>query len=199
MNKRPRLIVIAGPNGSGKSTLTAHLMKNGMDFGVYINPDDIAKTLTGNDYENVRKAQRIAEAKRFELLEAGISHSFESVMSHPSKVKYIVTAKNKGFYTILVFVGINDPQINIARVSARVAEGGHGVPQEKIVARYKRTMEMLFDASMEADEALVFDNTDPQKGLRLAAKVEGKKLIKYDPQFPWVRKYLVSKIEGGNP
>jgi len=51
MNKRPRLIVIAGPNGSGKSTLTARLMKSDMDFGVYINPDDIAKTLTGNDYE----------------------------------------------------------------------------------------------------------------------------------------------------
>ncbi len=43
MNKRPRLIVIAGPNGSGKSTLTSQLMKNGMDFGIYINPDEIAK------------------------------------------------------------------------------------------------------------------------------------------------------------
>jgi len=194
MNKRPRLIVIAGPNGSGKSTLTSQLMKSGMDFGVYINPDEIAKTLSGNDYENVRKAQKVAEEKRFELLNAGISHSFESVMSHPSKIEYIVAAKNKGFHTILLFVGINDPKINVARVSARVAEGGHGVPQEKIVERYKRTMEMLFDASMEVDEALVFDNTDPQKGLRLAAKVEGKKLINYDPQFPWVRKYLVSKI-----
>lgn len=196
MNKRPRLIVIAGPNGSGKSTLTSQFMKNGMDFGVYINPDEIAKTLTGNDYENVRKAQKVAEEKRFELLEAGISHSFESVMSHPSKIEYIVAAKNQGFHTILLFVGINDPKINIARVSARVAEGGHGVPQEKIVERYKRTMEMLFDASMEVDEALVFDNTDPQKGLRLAAKVEGKKLINYDPQFPWVKKYLVRKING---
>ena len=197
MNKRPRLIVIAGPNGSGKSTLTRHLMDAGMDFGVYINPDEIAKTLSGSDYENVRKAQKIAEEKRFELLEANISHSFETVMSHPSKIDYIVTARNKGFYTVLVFVGINDPKINVARVSGRVQEGGHGVPQEKIVERYKRTMEMLFEATMAVDEALVFDNTDPQKGLRLAAKVKGKELIKYDTQFPWVKKQLVSRFDLG--
>jgi len=193
MNKRPKLILIAGPNGSGKSTLTRMMKEKGMDFGVYVNPDDIAKHLSGNDIQNALEAQKMAEEKRGELLEKGISHSFESVMSHRSKIEYLVTAKNKGFYTILLFVGIDDPKINVARVSARVAEGGHGVPQEKIVERYKRTMEMLFDATMEVDEALVFDNTDPNKGMRLAAKVEGKKLINFDPQFPWVQKYLISK------
>lgn len=195
MNKRPRLILIAGPNGSGKSTLTRMMKDQGMEFGIYVNPDDIAKTLTGSDLQNALKAQKMAEERRFELLNQGISHSFESVMSHPSKIDYIVTAKNKGFYTVLLFVGLNDPKTNVARVSARVAEGGHGVPQEKIVARYKRTMELLFDATMEVDEALVFDNTNSNKGLRLAAKVKGKKLVNFDPQFPWVQKYLVSKYD----
>lgn len=165
-----------------------------MDFGVYINPDDIAKHLDGNDLENARKAQRIAEKKRLELLEQGISHSFESVMSHPSKIEYLVTARNKGFHVVLIFVGINDPKINVARVSDRVKKGGHDVPTDKIIERYKRTMEMLFDATMEADEALVFDNTDRLKGLQLAAKVKGKQLVKYDPKFPWVNKYLASKF-----
>ena len=164
MNKRPKLILIAGPNGSGKSTLTRTLQNQGMDFGIYINPDEIAKLLTGSDLQNAKQAQKIAETQRNELLEKGIAHSFESVMSHPSKIQYLITARNKGFYTILLFVGINDPKINVARVSARVAQGGHGVPQEKIVERYKRTMELLFNATMEVDEALIFDNTDPQKG-----------------------------------
>lgn len=193
-DKRPKLILIAGPNGSGKSTLTRTLGDAGMDFGVYINPDDIAKHLDGNDLENARKAQRIAEKKRLELLEQGISHSFESVMSHPSKIEYLVTARNKGFHVVLIFVGINDPKINVARVSDRVKKGGHDVPTDKIIERYKRTMEMLFDATMEADEALVFDNTDRLKGLQLAAKVKGKQLVKYDPKFPWVNKYLASKF-----
>lgn len=40
---RPVLTVIAGPNGSGKSTLIEHLMRQGVDFGTYINADDIAR------------------------------------------------------------------------------------------------------------------------------------------------------------
>ena len=54
---------------------------------------------------------------------------------------------------------------------------------------------ILFGATMAVGAALVFDNTDPQKGLRLAAKVKGKELIKYDTQFPWVKKHLVSRLD----
>ena len=39
--------MIAGPNGSGKTTLTQYLAAAGVNFGNYINPDDIAKTLVG--------------------------------------------------------------------------------------------------------------------------------------------------------
>lgn len=194
-NKRPKLIVIAGPNGSGKSTLTETLKLDGVEFGIYINADEIAKTLDGNDLQNAMKAQKLAEEKRFELLSEGISHSFETVMSHPSKIDYIVTAKNKGFHVVLLFVGIDDPNINVARVKDRVKHGGHDVPTDKIVSRYKRTMELLFNAAIEADEALIFDNSNKQKGLQLAAQVKGKKLITYDPQFPWVKKYLVEKFQ----
>ncbi len=193
-NKRPQLIVIAGPNGSGKSTLTEKFKKAGMDFGIYINPDEIAKTLDGNDLQNAKSAQKIAREKQSELLTAGISHSFETVMSHNSKIEYIVTARNKGFHVVLIFVGVNDPKINVSRVSDRVQKGGHDVPIDKIVSRYKRTMELLFDAAMEADEALIFDNSNRGKGLQLAAEIKGKKLINYDPQFPWVKKYLVEKF-----
>ncbi|WP_086933353.1 zeta toxin family protein [Agarilytica rhodophyticola] len=68
MNKRPRLILIAGPNGSGKSTLTRMMKSQGMDFGIYVNPDDIAETLTGSDLQNAFKAQKMAEEQRFDLL-----------------------------------------------------------------------------------------------------------------------------------
>lgn len=45
----PRLRMIAGPNGSGKSTLTDDLRKNyPLNFGFYINADDIEKTLKQN-------------------------------------------------------------------------------------------------------------------------------------------------------
>ena len=43
--------------------------------------------------------------------------------------------------------------INIARVAQRVAQGGHDVPRDRIVARYHRTMALLPDAIVAADWA----------------------------------------------
>ena len=63
----PKLVLIAGPNGSGKSTITRKLMASGADFGVYINPDEIARQLDGNDMLNARRAQELAEEQRNEL------------------------------------------------------------------------------------------------------------------------------------
>lgn len=193
---KPKVILIAGPNGSGKSTLTNMFMEKGMDFGEYVNPDEIAKEIGGDYDAAVREAQRIAESRRNELLNSGVSHSFESVMSHPSKIEYLVTAKTKGFEVLLLFVGINDPLVNVKRVADRVAKGGHAVPEGKIVERYKRTMEMLYQAAITADRALIFDNTDSSVGLTPAAEIDGGKLVNWNPRFPWIRKYLVNKFEG---
>ncbi|MDP5210682.1 hypothetical protein, partial [Microbulbifer sp. 2205BS26-8] len=77
-------------------------------------------------------------------------------MSHPSKIEYMVQAKADGFDVMLLFVGINDPKKNVARVADRVKKGGHPVPVDKIISRYKRTMDMLFDAAMTANHALIF-------------------------------------------
>jgi predicted ABC-type ATPase len=194
MNSKPKMILIAGPNGSGKSTLTKHLKDKGMDFGEYVNPDDIALTLSGDDLQIMRKAQEIAATKRENLLDRGISHSFESVMSHPSKIEYMVAAKKAGFYVILLFVGIDDPLINVQRVANRVSKGGHDVPKDKIISRYNRTMEMLFEAATSADEALIFDNTDSDKGIQFSAKVKNGSLELHEPTAPWISKFLVRKF-----
>ena len=39
-----RVRIVAGPNGSGKTTIINHL-KNKISFGVYVNADEIEKTL----------------------------------------------------------------------------------------------------------------------------------------------------------
>ena len=60
-NSTLRLRVFAGPNGSGKSTVIQHIRNyktrnRNIDFGIYINADDIAQklrdaTFTFNDFE----------------------------------------------------------------------------------------------------------------------------------------------------
>lgn len=157
--------MVAGPNGSGKTTLTRMLMAAGVDLGIYVNPDDIAANLEGAYDERVREAQRVADATRAACIAAGRSFSFETVMSHPSKLDVLRLAKEAGFRIEMFFVGIDDPQVNVTRVGIRVAQGGHDVPAERVVARWHRTMGQVADAIRLCDRALVYDNTeadDPQ-------------------------------------
>ncbi len=156
----PILTMVAGPNGSGKTTLTRMLMAAGVDLGIYVNPDDIAATLDGPYDGRVREAQRIADATRTACIAASRSFSFETVMSHPSKLDVLRLAREAGFRVEMFFVGIDDPQVNVTRVGIRVAQGGHDVPPERVVARWHRTMAQVADAIRLCDRALVYDNTE---------------------------------------
>jgi predicted ABC-type ATPase len=56
--------MIAGPNGSGKTSLTRWLRQHDIEFGEYINPDDIASDLYGTYDARVAEAQIVAAAVR---------------------------------------------------------------------------------------------------------------------------------------
>ena len=156
---QPVLIVVAGPNGSGKTTLTNTIRSTGIDFGSYINPDDIAAELDGPYADRVRRAQSIADERRAYCVKNRDSFSFESVMSHPSKLDVMRAARDAGVNVILYFVATDDPQINVTRVANRVARGGHDVPEDRIIARYARTLNLLPAAVRLAHRSYLFDNS----------------------------------------
>lgn len=100
---------------------------------------------------------------RQKLLEAGVSFTFETVMSHRSKVDFLKLAQEKGFRTYLYYVATEDPEINVSRVETRVSEGGHNVSREKIIERYRRSLDLLADAVQYANRAYIFDNSSAEK------------------------------------
>ena len=156
---QPFVLMVAGPNGAGKTTLTQWMRARGIDFAAYINPDDIARELEGSYKSRVAAAQEIADRRRDECIAAKRSFSFETVMSHPSKIDVLRRAKAAGYLVHLYFVGTEDPTTNIDRVAIRVAEGGHDVPRDRIVARWQRSMGLLREAIDASDTAFVFDNS----------------------------------------
>jgi predicted ABC-type ATPase len=157
---KPILTMIAGPNGSGKSTLTKHLIARGVDLGRYINADEIDAALPGPPgEERSRRAQGLADEARRECLEQGISFAFETVMSHPSKIEVLHEARRRGYFVVIFFVALEHPRLNVERVRQRVALGGHPVPEDRIVARYDRTMALLPEALTVCDRAVLFDNS----------------------------------------
>jgi predicted ABC-type ATPase len=116
LSDAPFLLVIAGPNGSGKTTLTDYLLKAGIDFGEYINPDEIAATLDLPEPARSKQAQAIADVERDGCLTSRLSFSFETVMSHRSKVDFMIRADDAGYDVTIYFVCTSDPEINVRRV-----------------------------------------------------------------------------------
>ncbi|MGY3089264.1 putative ABC-type ATPase [Hymenobacter sp. UYAg731] len=101
----------------------------------------------------------IAEFLRFYLVAARQSMTFETVMSHESKLGFLREVRAKGYRTYLYYVATDDWNINIDRVRARVKKGGHNVSRVKIIDRYFRSLALLFEAVKLVDRAYIFDNS----------------------------------------
>lgn len=69
-------------------------------------------------------------------------------------------AKENDYFIKGVFVLTIDPSINIARVQARVASGGHDVDPDKIVSRYYKSLKNIKNLIDLCDILHVYDNTD---------------------------------------
>ena len=91
-------------------------------------------------------ASVIADFIRQRLLEAKQSFTFESVMSHPSKIEFMRMAQAQGYRTYLYFVSTENPRINIERVAIRVRAGGHPVRDDLVRSRYERSLDLLPEA-----------------------------------------------------
>lgn len=182
-----QLWMLVGGNGSGKSTFYEQMLKpKGMPF---INADIIAKEAFPDDpVNNSHKAARIAEELRFDKLRQGNSFCFETVFSHVSKIDFIATAKATGYHVVLVFIHVDDIDLNQARVSQRVIDGGHDVPSEKILSRIPRTLDNVKAAIPLCDEVHMLDNSrldDPFK--RVLSIINGQVTAGADIRLPnWV-------------
>ena len=57
-------------------------------------------------------------------------------------------------------IRIGDVETSIQRVSMRVAQGGHDVPDDKLQSRFDRTLNNLQRAIERLPHVLLFDNSD---------------------------------------
>lgn len=138
----------------------------------------------------------LSEFIRTKLLDVGKTFSFETVMSHESKLDFILEARKKGFKTYLYFVSTESADINVARVKSRVEQGGHTVPEDKIRSRYIRSLDLLVKAVKLSDRAFIFDNSGFSTPL-LAEKNEGNLKILKSEVPDWFNKYLIERLKGG--
>jgi predicted ABC-type ATPase len=186
----PVLLVIAGPNGAGKTTVTERLRVDHWSEGVeYLNPDEVARDRFGdwNAPDAVLRAAQWTGQRREELLAAHAGIAFETVFSAPDKVDFLLRAKRAGYFVRVFFIGTSDPTINAARVARRVMQGGHTVPIEKIVSRYRRAMANIEPAIAIADRTYLFDNSIDGVSARLCTRTRDGALRKVYGVLPqWI-------------
>src|SRR4030095_16891974 len=151
---KPTMIVLAGPNGAGKSTL--YKVRVAPSFaGPFINADIIQRdALRDPSPAAFYEAAQIASSRRADYLAQGRDFVTETVFSHPSKLALIDKARTRGFTVIVMHIGVAPPDLSGARVGARVEEGGHIVPEDKIRARYTRGAPFIRAAILKADRGM---------------------------------------------
>jgi len=139
-------------------------------------------------------AADLSEFIRQQLLENNISFTYETVMSHESKIAFLQEAKEKGYRVYLYFIATEDPDINISRVNVRVAQHGHGVNPDIIKSRYYKSLKQLKSAVKNTNRAYIWDNSG--KACLLFAEItEGVdvKIFDTDKVHNWFVKYLVDQ------
>ncbi|MNQ88822.1 Zeta toxin [compost metagenome] len=124
------------------------------------------------------------------LMQQNKSFSFETVMSHESKIDEIKSVVAQGYNVYLYFVCIDSPEVNISRVSNRVNKGGHFVAEDKIENRYYRTLEFLHLALPLCYRAYLFDNSGKSQEL-VAELYNGAMELKTDNPPQWFMKYVL--------
>jgi predicted ABC-type ATPase len=150
----------------------------------------ISKSYKTNSYE----AALITSFIRNALINSNQTFSYETVMTHFSKLEEISYAKEKGFKTYLYFICLEDANLNISRVKNRVFKGGHDVDESLIIERYHKTLTNLLPAINIVDKVFIFDNSKTMKliaegnGGALTLNIEEKELPN------WFIEYILNKI-----
>lgn len=175
-----------------RSELSSRIQKVGKVPAIQIKEDVL---ICDDEPLNAYTAALIADFMRYMLVNQRKSFSFETVMSHPSKIDFLKFAKSKGYKTYLYYIATDDYSININRVENRVRKGGHGVPEEKIISRYKRSLDLLFNALNAADRAYILDSSKRRSSVILEKRNDGKgyAIVKNYPQ--WFEESVIEKLE----
>jgi predicted ABC-type ATPase len=171
----PRIYVLAGPNGAGKSSiLGAALAKERLTF---FNPDEVAKRIRKKRPELTdeqangyawREGKRLLEKS----VEGGLDFAFETTLGGGSISELLEKCLDNGGEVHISYVCLASPEQHVQRVRARVAAGGHDIPEKLIRSRYHASHLNLIRLLPKLTDLWVYDNSAEADLKRGAAQPE---------------------------
>lgn len=156
------IFVLAGVNGAGKSSIGGALLR--ARNGDYFNPDEVARRIrsaTGRSVDDANAAAWQEGKLRLEsAIESRSSFAFESTLGGNTIPRLLREAAEAGLQIVIWFAGLSTPEQHIARVRARVASGGHDIPEEMIRQRWDSSRRNIIELMPFLTELRVFDNSE---------------------------------------
>lgn len=217
---KPLGIILAGHNGSGKSTMwKVHLsdqlqipLVNADRMMLSILPEvgdlldlpDWAVMLRDKHAPWMRVAQLGVESFVAQAMVQKVPFAMETVFSHwkelpeggfESKVDKILEMQKAGYFVLLLFVGLANVELSIARVFTRVSAGGHNIEEPKLRERFPRTQRAIAVAKSVADATIFVDNSLGQEEAFRVCRIQLRDDTLYDVRTnddvsPAIREWL---------
>lgn len=160
--QKKKIVILAGPNGAGKTTFAREFLPQEAACPRFINVDLIAAGLSPFNPEVAAfQAGRLMVREIATLVRRREDFAFETTLSGLRYARLIPQWRKKGYFVKLIFLQLPNSDMAIARVAARVAQGGHAVTKEVIRRRFitgwqnfQQIYQPLVDAWVLYDNAL---------------------------------------------
>lgn len=157
---RPFIFVLGGVNGAGKSSVGGHLLtEHGL---TWFNPDSYARALMARrpmpledanaaawNFGREQLAEAVAERKNF---------AFETTLG-ASTIPNLLIEASATHDVAMWYCGLASVDLHLRRVKARVASGGHDIPEAKIRERWAGSRRNLIRLLPHLARLQVFDNS----------------------------------------
>lgn len=135
----PRCLIIAGPNGAGKTTFARDFLPRD-SLTRFINTDLIAAGLSPLDPTAAQLAAgRVFLAELDRVSSARTDFAFESTLSGLTYLARLRHWKTVGYTIEIIYLILDNVQLSLERIAARVRSGGHNVPETDVRRRFVRS------------------------------------------------------------
>ena len=159
-SRNKRIVIIAGPNGAGKTTFAREFMPNEADCPNFVNADLIAAGFSPFAPELAAfKAGRLMLEAIAEHVRRKESFAFETTLSGLTYAQMIPAWRADGYSVELVFLALPNVEMALARVAARVEQGGHDVPENVVRRRFVAGRNNLDRYKLLVNDWQLYDNS----------------------------------------
>lgn len=148
------ILILAGPNGAGKTTFAREFLPDEAQCPTFVNADLIAAGLSPfRPSDAAMRAGRLMVQLISELVARGESFALETTLADKSYARHILEWQAAGYKVSLLFLSLPSAEAALQRVSERVAQGGHFVPEAVVRRRFlagKANLEGIYKPLVDA-------------------------------------------------